>query len=1018
MTVSGPNDAASIGPRPVVGDPLNKMTPMRSGYARATAKIGEADVPWEQPKGVIKNLAVWGGGRNVSVRVKCTLNGTADASGVTEAQQAFGIIEGQQKSFVFTLQNLSMATNYSCKAEVSSLNIDVALDFDAELSSGPADFYVPFYEEGSIPEAGAPPAAAEDPAAPTGPTDDGTSTGGGDSGPVEGKQPPVCGMKFSELEPPGEISINMNSNTTWPLVTALSLDFWIVPINAPANGTRLLEIGADSNSTDVVFAEFLDLSNALAITIGALDSQGARQAVTLFENSTKTVKLSEWNHVHIAISGLDQTLATVRGFVDGVLFDEKTQDMRALPAALARGTRGYLGGNNYGGEALLSNTLFSEVRIRRDGLQPLFDKCILSQFRMWSEDMSSNATQLFLRGPRFRIPDTSPLLLWYRLNEPDALVTAEDHAGNGRSGILSPMASFSCKPPLIESTKVDVQRYEATIELNVVNAATWTGFIYLNATCSAASLPEGIQLPPSTQVFGPSPFLLPPRKVVPIPVKKAALPPNSQFNCTVFINMNDGPEVKVVAQTELQFQTGPVPPAPPLPPPPPKLMYYSANSLLVQIMMQQELAWPPIVKCDLYVMSGGVIVGRAEATELETRWGRLVSVRGLDPTSNYTFFSRCWNKLEAGPVSRRVTFMTDGPPQEPFAAVRFAVSFDTNTQLASMEIGIPRPIIAPYFEVPPGTFNCSITVIEFNGQPILGMGPTVKLEDFGDQRILRRTMDSFMVGTRKQNVGVGRYKIAISCANQFGRRDGGWIPIDIFNLEPPPSPGFTLVPRTFGANLWVDTLYLIPPGLEFCAGYVNDAEVFRVTKADDMWCYRPFRSADVETCGAKAVKNGGIPATISTLLPGTTYTLEVACSNANGRGQSQKKTFTTKDLPPPKNLVIKKAESQYVTVYFDMQYGQGGDPVTRCHLLIDGQNAGTLNFTAAMGQPNNVTMSSSISVLELKPDTAYSVRAACGRQEGLSNYTDPVAFKTRVSAVAISPKSVGNIISNLAGASF
>eukprot|EP00741_Cyanophora_paradoxa_P016151 tig00000042_g15591.t1 len=147
------------------------MTPMRSGYARATAKIGEADNPWEQPKGVIKNLAVWGGARSVSVRVNCTLNGTADASGVSEAQGAVGLVKGQQKSFVFTLRNLTMGTDYSCTAALSSLSADIALDVDTELSSGPATFSVPVYKEGSIPEAGEPPAVAEDPPAPTDPAD-------------------------------------------------------------------------------------------------------------------------------------------------------------------------------------------------------------------------------------------------------------------------------------------------------------------------------------------------------------------------------------------------------------------------------------------------------------------------------------------------------------------------------------------------------------------------------------------------------------------------------------------------------------------------------------------------------------------------------------------------------------------------------------------------------------------------------------------------------------------------------
>eukprot|EP00741_Cyanophora_paradoxa_P015396 tig00020878_g14860.t1 len=124
-------------------------------------------------------------------------------------------------------------------------------------------------------------------------------------------------------------------------------------------------------------------------------------------------------------------------------------------------------------------------------------------------------------------------------------------------------------------------------------------------------------------------------------------------------------------------------------------------------------------------------------------------------------------------------------------------------------------------------------------------------------------------------VTVGRYKIATSCSNRFGRRDGGWIPIDIFNLEPPPSPGFAVMPRTFGASVLIDPLYIVAPGLEFCAGYIADAEVFRVTKADDMWCYKPLQSVDVETCGSKAVKNGGIPSALANLLPGTTYTVEV-----------------------------------------------------------------------------------------------------------------------------------------------
>eukprot|EP00741_Cyanophora_paradoxa_P004076 tig00000767_g3958.t1 len=769
-SVDDPATTSPIGLRPVMGDPSNFDTPMRSLYVNGRTRFRVGDgTEYTTPQGFT----------------------FAD-----EAVQAANVVEGQQKSYVLALQNLTMGTTYSCTPALShsSSSAGASIAVDEELSSGPASFTVPVYDPNNIPSSDPPPTAAADPEPPAPPSND-PIISEPEQTVVEGKQPPLC----------------------------------------------------------------------------------------------------------------------------------------------------------------------------------------------------------------VKIEDPSQLLLWYRLNENELITTAEDQSGSQRTGTLAPGAAFVCKPPLIESVSADVERYQAKIVLNVLNPGTWTGFVYVNATCSAASLPEGLQLPPSTRTFGPRPFLLPPRKLVPISLEAAGLPPNSQLNCTVYLNMNDGPNVKVVAETYVQFQTGPVPPAPPLQPPPPRLMYYTTTSLIVQIGIQAELAWPPILKCDLYAMIGKIVVGHVVATELSTRSGRLVSVKGLEPSSDYTFMSRCSNNIEAGPLSPRVTFTTDGPPQEPFAPVRFAVSVDVNTKRATMEIGIPRPTIPRYFEVPADTFNCSIVFIEVNNQPIQGVGPTVKLEEFGDQQLVRRTIDSFAVGTSRRTLGVGRYKIAVSCANRLGRREGGWIPVDILNLEPPPSPGFTLAPRTFGANLWLDTMYLIPPGLEFCAGYIADAEVFRVTKADDMWCYKPFRTSDVETCGGKAARNSGVPAFISNLSPGTSYTLEVACSNANGRGQSKSQTLTTKDLPPPANLVVKQAESQYVTVYFDMRYGTGGgDP-------------GTLNFTSAdiASAPKNRTMTSVVSVLELEGLKTYAVQVACGRHEGRSNYTDPIIFTTRNSPVTLNSKTLKGIGSTL-----
>eukprot|EP00741_Cyanophora_paradoxa_P015397 tig00020878_g14861.t1 len=68
-----------------------------------------------------------------------------------------------------------------------------------------------------------------------------------------------------------------------------------------------------------------------------------------------------------------------------------------------------------------------------------------------------------------------------------------------------------------------------------------------------------------------------------------------------------------------------------------------------------------------------------------------------------------------------------------------------------------------------------------------------------------------------------------------------------------------------------------------------------------------------------------------------------------------------------------------------------------------------------MGQPSNLTMSSSISVQELSAKRPYYVQVACGRREGLSNYTDPVVFATRESAVQLSPQTTKDLISTADG---